>query len=64
MYSLREPHERLASTDAEIVQIIHTDGSLQGFYDPIGFSDFYPNSGKKQPGCGIGCLTINIENFM
>jgi len=48
-----EPEKRLSKDNAEHVQIIHTDAGVQGMQDPIGHSDFYPNSGKKQPGCGI-----------
>jgi hypothetical protein len=48
--------ERLASTDAEFVDIIHTnsgtllDGDLS-FEEALGDVDFYPNGGSQQPGC-------------
>lgn len=47
---------RLDRTDADFVDIIHTDatpftvGGL-GMSQAIGHIDFYPNSGSKQPGC-------------
>ena len=58
-------HKRIQSTDAELVDIIHTNaneakkGSLTniidgffGFWDPIGTVDFYVNGGGPlQPGC-------------
>ncbi|XP_059222465.1 pancreatic triacylglycerol lipase-like, partial [Stomoxys calcitrans] len=44
---------RLASTDAIYVQTIQTNGSCQGFLKPIGTASFYPNWGRKQPGCGF-----------
>ncbi|XP_026726325.1 pancreatic triacylglycerol lipase-like isoform X1 [Trichoplusia ni] len=48
--------ERLDATDADFVDIIHTNGRLLsrigfGFPDPTGHADFYPNGGMKQPGC-------------
>lgn len=44
--------ERVHSGDAEYVEIIHTNGWTLGFGDSIGDSDFYPNGGASQPGCG------------
>ncbi|PSN31810.1 hypothetical protein C0J52_22637 [Blattella germanica] len=45
---------RLDSSDASFVEIIHTCSGLLGFSDPIGHADFYPNKGTIiQPGCGI-----------
>ncbi|XP_035775173.1 lipase member H-like [Anopheles albimanus] len=46
-----DPTGRLASTDADYVEVIHTNGGILGMYDPIGTADFYPNGGKHQPGC-------------
>ncbi|XP_026764696.2 pancreatic triacylglycerol lipase-like [Galleria mellonella] len=48
--------ERLDSTDADFVDVIHTNGRLLkkigfGLPDPTGHADFYPNGGMKQPGC-------------
>lgn len=46
--------DRLASTDGEFVDVIHTCSGLLGLSDALGTWDFYPNGGKKpQPGCGI-----------
>ncbi len=42
--------ERLDKSDAEFVDIIHTDSTL-GFNSPIGHVDFYPNGGGSQPNC-------------
>ena len=58
-------HKRMHSTDAELVDIIHTNaneankGSVSnivegyfGFWDPLGTVDFYVNGGgPKQDGC-------------
>ncbi|XP_055306562.1 lipase member H-like [Sitodiplosis mosellana] len=51
LFSLTKPQERLDREDAKYVEVIHTNGALLGFYDPIGTVDFYPNYGLEQPGC-------------
>ncbi|XP_045530106.1 pancreatic triacylglycerol lipase-like [Pieris brassicae] len=48
--------ERLDPSDADFVDVIHTNGRLLqkigfGLPDPIGHADFYPNGGMQQPGC-------------
>ncbi|KAL5277424.1 hypothetical protein ACFFRR_002579 [Megaselia abdita] len=52
LFSYDNPKTRLASTDANYVETIQTNGGLKGFYSPIGKASFYPNGGKHQPGCG------------
>lgn len=52
LFSLDKPLERLANTDAEYVETIHTNRGQNGFSRPIGNAAFYPNWGAKQPGCG------------
>ncbi|XP_050442365.1 pancreatic triacylglycerol lipase-like isoform X2 [Adelges cooleyi] len=44
---------RLYHTDAQLVDVIHTDAHILGFgiTIPCGHVDFYPNGGTKQPGC-------------
>ncbi|CAG9830945.1 unnamed protein product [Diabrotica balteata] len=44
---------RIDREDAVNVQIIHTNGGRLGYYNLCGDSDFYPNGGRHQPGCGI-----------
>lgn len=51
-------HVRLDPGDAELVDVIHTDGKGifflgYGMSQPCGHLDFYPNDGKEQPGCDI-----------
>lgn len=55
-FNMGEPTERLADTDAQYVVVIHTNGGKLGLFDPIGHTDFYPNGGITQPGCGLGWL--------
>lgn len=51
---LKDPADRLDSTDANFVDVIHTCAGSLGFLRPIGHADFYPNGGTfKQPGCPI-----------
>lgn len=54
-YNVTEEH-RLDPSDAEFVQVIHTDACsilalCEGMEKEMGDVDFYPNGGKNQPGC-------------
>nr|XP_027785075.2 lipase member I [Marmota flaviventris] len=44
-------NSRLDYTDAKFVDVIHSDAKGLGIQEPLGHIDFYPNGGKKQPGC-------------
>ncbi|KAF7279115.1 hypothetical protein GWI33_007628 [Rhynchophorus ferrugineus] len=44
------------SSDADYVQSIHTNGGTLGTLKAVGHSDFYPNGGSKQPGCGTDAV--------
>ena len=51
-----DPRVRLDPSDAEYVEVIHTDGlasSKKGFglFQTIGHTDYYPNGGVDQPKC-------------
>ncbi|CAH0405500.1 unnamed protein product [Chilo suppressalis] len=56
---------RLSSNAAQYVEGIHTDGGLQGIFNPVGDADFYPNGGRNvQPGCdGSGCSHARSYEF-
>ncbi|KAI3386901.1 hypothetical protein SNEBB_004545 [Seison nebaliae] len=59
---------RLDKSDAEFVQIIHSNGLKNielglGLYNPIGSLDIYLNDGKEQPGCKHGVLT-KVKNLL
>jgi pancreatic triacylglycerol lipase len=53
LFSVADVARRVDAGDAQYVEIIHTNGNLLGFGDPIGHADFYPNGGNSQAGCGI-----------
>ncbi|XP_050079714.1 uncharacterized protein LOC126567538 [Anopheles maculipalpis] len=53
LFSINDPGNRVASGDANYVEVIHTNGGLLGFDLPLGQADFYPNGGRSQPGCGV-----------
>ncbi|KAL3238251.1 hypothetical protein MRX96_021981 [Rhipicephalus microplus] len=56
-YKNLPPQKRLSRTDAQFVDVIHTDiygvvpfGGF-GLKEPIGHIDFFPNGGDRQPNC-------------
>lgn len=58
---------RLANTDAEYVEVIHSNAGRLGFSQPLGHASFYPNGGSSQPGCGWdvsgGCAHARAYEF-
>lgn len=51
-----DPRARLDSTDADLVDVIHSNGEKiymggLGAWAPMGDLDFYPNGGRMQKGC-------------
>ncbi|KAJ8969509.1 hypothetical protein NQ317_017999, partial [Molorchus minor] len=53
LFSLSDKTNRLDPSDAKFVQVMHTCGGWLGFQAPIGHSDYYPNGGTSQTGCGL-----------
>ncbi|KAG8192467.1 hypothetical protein JTE90_017996 [Oedothorax gibbosus] len=58
---------RLDTSDAEFVDIIHTNGGDNpidglGIKETIGHMDFYPNGGTRQPGCFFNLYEDNDFN--
>ncbi|XP_076256438.1 uncharacterized protein LOC143193890 isoform X1 [Rhynchophorus ferrugineus] len=51
MWSKNEEEYRLYRTDANIVQVIHTNTAYFGYQDPLGHYDIYVNGGNNQPLC-------------
>uniref|UniRef100_A0A2K5IZS3 Lipase domain-containing protein n=1 Tax=Colobus angolensis palliatus TaxID=336983 RepID=A0A2K5IZS3_COLAP len=66
-FSRKPPYRRLDYTDAKFVDVIHSNSNGLGIREPLGHIDFYPNGGKKQPGCpksifsGIKFIKCNHE---
>nr|ADA67928.1 putative lipase [Bombyx mori] len=50
-FSNIDPELRLKATDADFVDVIHTDAGVYGLRDAVGHVDFFPNSGSQQPNC-------------
>ncbi|XP_061723853.1 phospholipase A1-like [Cydia pomonella] len=50
---------RLKATDAEYVDVIHTDDGIYGLKEPVGQVDFFPNSGSQQPNCLLQTCSHN-----
>ncbi|XP_017052057.1 pancreatic lipase-related protein 3 [Drosophila ficusphila] len=42
---------KLSSSDAEFVEVIHTNAEGLGTWDQLGHVDYYPNGGQSQTGC-------------
>lgn len=65
LFESQHPKARLDSTDAEFVDVIHSNGENLilgglGSFQPMGHVDFYPNGGRVQSGCSnifVGALT-------
>ncbi|XP_045475788.1 putative endothelial lipase [Harmonia axyridis] len=63
-FSIQDTSRRLTVTDADYIDVIHTDAGIFGIPVPLGHADFYPNEGKAlQPGCQPSYL-LNEGNFV
>ncbi|XP_014614491.1 PREDICTED: endothelial lipase-like [Polistes canadensis] len=55
-FTSANPGSRISQSDADYVEIIHTNGGLLGYLRPIGDADFFPNGGMRQAGCIIDVI--------
>ncbi|KAI4504108.1 hypothetical protein M0802_000579 [Mischocyttarus mexicanus] len=64
-FTLANSGSRISQSDANYVEVIHTNGGLLGYLRPIGDADFFPNGGKKQAGCivDIGGACSHLRAF-
>lgn len=53
LFIVTPEEDRLYKEDADMVDVIHTCAGFLGFSDALGTSDFFPNGGSDQPGCGV-----------
>ncbi|XP_046617079.1 pancreatic lipase-related protein 3-like isoform X2 [Neodiprion virginianus] len=57
--------ERLKPSDAEFVEVIHTDAGVLGMDLEVGHVDFYPNGGTSlQPGCLIAYTCSHVRSCL
>jgi pimeloyl-ACP methyl ester carboxylesterase len=67
-FYLSEITDRLDSSDALFVDVIHTDGAPRmisgfGYLNPLGHVDFYPNGGSAQPTCASNTGDVLLQSF-
>lgn len=67
LFSADRPDQRVDVRDADYVESIHTNSGMLGLEDPLGHASFYPNFGRRQPGCGLdpagGCAHGRAPRF-
>ncbi|KAJ8983365.1 hypothetical protein NQ317_009278 [Molorchus minor] len=52
LFFVSNTNNRLDPTDGQFVQVIHTNSGQMGISASIGDSDYFPNGGSRQAGCG------------
>ncbi|XP_060807219.1 pancreatic lipase-related protein 2 [Amyelois transitella] len=52
-FTQAEPELRLQASDADFVDVIHTNAGVLGIDEPVGHVDYYPNGGSEQPNCKL-----------
>ena len=53
---------RLDESDAQYVDVIHTDAGVFGTSLASGHTDFWPNGGSSQPGCFFNCKHLQSRD--
>ena len=53
---------RLDESDAQYVDVIHTDAGVVGTTLASGHTDFWPNGGSSQPGCFFNCKHLQSRD--
>ena len=53
---------RLDESDAQYVDVIHTDAGVLGTTLASGHTDFWPNGGRSQPGCFFNCKHLQSRD--
>ncbi|XP_058446333.1 pancreatic lipase-related protein 2-like [Malaya genurostris] len=61
MFITAQNEFKLDQSDAEFVQVIHTDVFARGILQPSGHADFYVNGGVLQPGCSSQSMMTTGE---
>lgn len=51
MFITASAKDKLDESDAEFVDVIHSNALVQGQVERCGHADFYMNGGILQPGC-------------
>ncbi|CAN2387641.1 lipase [Pristimantis euphronides] len=51
LFNGKAAEERLHHSDAQFVDVVHSDIDALGYRENLGHIDFYPNGGIDQPGC-------------
>ncbi|KAG8450334.1 hypothetical protein GDO86_002836 [Hymenochirus boettgeri] len=51
LFNGKPQEERLHYSDAQFVDVVHSDIDALGYRESLGHIDFYPNGGTDQPGC-------------
>ena len=58
LFKYEDVNNRLADTDASYVESMHTCAGRLGMTKPIGMASFYPNGGRRQPGCKLDLVDV------
>ena len=51
LFHLTDPQGKIYRTDAEVVDVIHTNGGFLGELTPLGTVDFFVDGGRSQHTC-------------